>query len=146
MRKTFTATLLSTAITAAAFTPTGLPADETDVFVYCSAAAIPTFGDFMDATEGALDEEIERIFEGGESVLLRLPADAGDESGNRNYTEISFGGGADRLEAYAFEGFQAGPVAFVGGYVENHSTSKGDIYSTVRRDGGGSMMLSTAGG
>lgn len=146
MRKTFTATLLFTAITAAAFTPTGLPADETDVFVCYAAAAIPTFGDFMDATEGALDEEIERIFEGGEGVLLRPPADAGDESGNRNYTEISFGGGANRLEAYAFEGFQTGPVAFVGGYEENRSAAKGDIYGTVRRGGGGSMMLSDPAG
>jgi len=146
MRKTFTATFLFTAITATAFTPTGLPADETDVFACCASAAVPTFDDFMNATEGALYEEIERIFEGGEGVLLHPPADAGEESGNHNYTEISIGGGADRLEAYAFEGLQTGPAAFVGGYEENRSTAKGDIYRTVRRDGGGSMMLSDPAG
>jgi hypothetical protein len=146
MRNTFTATLLFTAITAAAFTPTGLPADETDVFVCCTPAAIPTFDDFMDVTEGALYGEIERVFEGGDGVLLRPPADGDDETGNRNYTEISIGGGTDGLEAYAFEGFQTGPAAFVGGYEENRSAAKGDTYRTVRRDGGGSMMLSDPAG
>lgn len=146
MRKTFTTTLLFAATTAAAFTPTGLPADEIHVFDRCAAAATPAFSDFMDAAEGALDEEIKRIFEGGEGVLLRPPADADDGSGNRNYAEFSFGGGTDRLEAYAFEGFQTGPVAFVGGYEEDRSAAKDDIYRTVRRAGGGSVMLSDPAG
>jgi hypothetical protein len=130
----------------AAFTPAGLGPDDANVFTCCSTSASPDFGDFMAATEAALYEEVHRIFEGGEVVLLRPSSRDDDGGGNRNYTEVSLGGGPDRFEAYAFEGYQTGPAAVVGGYEENRSSSKDDAYDIVRRGGGGSVMLSDPAG
>jgi hypothetical protein len=133
--------------TAAAYTPTGLSTEDINIFTYSAPTLTPDFDDFMAATEGALPEEIQRIFTGGEIVLLSPSSEAGaNGNGKRNYTEVSFGGGANRLEAYAFEGFQTGPVAVVGGYEENRSQAKGGLYNVVKRGGGGSVMLSDPAG
>jgi hypothetical protein len=134
-------------VTAAAYTPTGLSPEDIKAFNHCADAVTLDFDDFTNATASAFNEEIERIFDGDESVLFVTSSETRDDGkGNSNYTELSLGGGLDRLEAYAFEGLQTGPITVVGGYEENRARTKGDLYDVVKRTGGGSAMLSDPAG